>query len=121
MVANRDAFLCMETGEIKVDLPLERITAARDRVGATTTSDREVTLGGSFRGATLDSWRFDFRTESGETISGRIAEELEDAQVEAMLPLTNQACKATLREIMVTTRDGAHHSRFELLALAHSQ
>jgi len=117
VVVEQNALLSVESGELKIDMTQERVTAARERVGATKTDDRQITLEGVFRGATLDSWRFDFRTISGETISGRIDEEIEDAKVEAMLPLTNHECRATLRETIITTRDGAQHRRFELLSI----
>jgi hypothetical protein len=117
VVADQGAFLSVESGELKIDIRQDRVAAARDRVGATKTDYKTSTLEGVFRGATLDSWRFDFRPPDGETISGRIAEEVEDAKVEAMLPLTNHECQATLRETIITTRDGAQHRRFELLSL----
>ncbi len=117
VVADHNAFLCVESGDLKISIPQDRVVVARDRVGAAKPTDRTVVLEGVFRGATLDSWRFDFRTSDGETISGRIAEDIEDTQVEAMLPLTNHECRANLHEITITTRDGAQHRRFELLSL----
>ena len=76
----------------------DRLEAALERVGSAKTLDREVTLNGTFRGATLDSWRFDFRTgddAAGEVISGRIAEEVADEDVTAMIqPTTNTKPKS---------------------------
>jgi hypothetical protein len=119
IVASNNASLGVESGELKVELPVNRLEAALERVGSAKTSDREVTLEGTFRGATLDSWRFDFRTdgEAGEVISGRIAQEVEDEAVTAMIQLTTKPCRAKLREITVTTSDGASRKRYELLAL----
>jgi hypothetical protein len=120
VVAGQDAYLRVESGELKVAIPKDRLAAARDRVGAAKTTDRPVEMEGVFRGATLDSWRFDFRPKEDDTIAGRIADEVEDNAVEAMLPLTNHPCRARLREITITTRDGTQRHRYELLSLQPS-
>lgn len=120
VVANENACLRVESGDLKVEISQDRVAAARDRVGAAKSTDQTVEVEGVFRGATLDSWRFDFRKSEGETIAGRIADETKDSDVEAMLPLTNQTCRATLREITITTRDGTRRRRYELLGLKSS-
>jgi hypothetical protein len=119
VVASNNAYLGVESGELKVELPVNRLEAALERVGSAKTTDRVVTLDGTFRGATLDSWRFDFRAdgEPHEVISGRIADEVDDDAVTAMIQLTTKSCQAKLREITVTTSDGASRKRYELLAL----
>lgn len=117
LVAANKAYLGLESGELKVELPVNRIEAALERVGSARTSDKEVILDGIFRGATLDSWRFDFRPENGDVISGRIAEDVEDSAVTAMIQQTTKTCRAKLREVTVTTNDGQERKRFELLSL----
>ena len=119
LVAANKAYLGLESGELKVELPVNRIEEALERVGSAKTTDREVILDGTFRGATLDSWRFDFRTggDAGEVISGRIDQEVEDDAVAAMIQLTTKRCRAKLREITVTTSDGTSRKRYELLTL----
>jgi len=117
VVSGNHAWLKMQSGELTVELPADRLAIARDRVGSTKTTDRNVEIKGTFRGATLDSWRYDFRDQAGETISGRIADDVETAAVEAMLPLTNHNCVGVFKEIKIVTRDGSERLRFELLKL----
>ena len=117
VVSGNHASLKMQSGELSVELPAERLAIALDRVGSTQTTDRNIDIKGTFRGATLDSWRYDFRDQAGATISGRISDDLEPAAVEAMLPLTNQNCVGVFKEIKIVTRDGSERVRFELLRL----
>lgn len=117
VVASNKAYLGLESGELKVQLPADRVLAAFERVGAAETSDREIEMDGVFRGATLDSWRFDFRRDDDAVIAGRLADDLDDDAVDEMIPLTNKRCQARLREVTITTRDGVKRHRFELLGL----
>jgi hypothetical protein len=117
VIAQNEAYLGIESGELKVDLPPDRLRRALERVGATTTEEKTVEIGGTYRGATLDSWRFDFRTDEGNLVTGRIAEEVDPVAVEAMVPLTQQACVARLRVTKITTSDGVERLRYELLEL----
>ena len=119
VVASTKASLGLESGELKVSLPADRVAAAFERVGAAETSEHEIEMEGVFRGATLDSWRFDFRLDDQKVIAGRIADDLDDASIEAMLPMTNKRCQARLREMTISTRDGVKRHRFELLELTH--
>lgn len=50
IVASNQAYLGVESGELKVELPVNRLQAALERVGSAKTSDSEVTLEGTFRG-----------------------------------------------------------------------
>lgn len=117
VVAGNQAYLGLESGDIKVKIPADRVAVALERVGAAETSEHEIEASGVFRGATLDSGRFDFRLEDGTVISGRIANEMDESLVEKMVQSTGKQCVATLRETTVTTSDGASRKRFELLSL----
>jgi hypothetical protein len=117
VVAGNQAWLKIQSGELIVELPTDRLVVARDRVGSTKTTDQQVEILGTFRGATLDSWRYDFRDQAGETISGRIGDEVESGVAEDMLALTNHHCIGVFREIKIVTRDGNVRVRYELLKL----
>jgi len=118
VAAHHEAYLKMQSGDLSVELPPERLREALGRVGAVRSTERVLEdVVGVFRGATLDSWRFDFSLENGTLISGRISEELSDADVAAMIPLTTRNAVARLHETILITRDGIPHSRFELLGL----
>ena len=116
-VAAQNAYLRVQSGEFSVALDANHVVQARERVGAARASETQAAVLGTFRGATLDSLRFDFRTADGKSISGRIADEVNNAEVERMLALTNHPCRAEVKETTITTRDGAQRTRYELLAV----
>lgn len=117
VVAGNQAYLGLESGDIKVKIPADRVAVALERVGAAETSENEIEEGGVFRGATLDSGRFDFRLDDGAVISGRIADEMDASLAEKIIQSTGKRCIAKLRETTVTTSDGTSRKRFELLRL----
>jgi hypothetical protein len=117
VIADENAYLRVESGDLKVVLLQDQVRLARDRVSAAKSFDEVIKKEGVFRGATLDSWRFDFRPSDGLSIAGRISDEVEEKDVEAMSSLTNRQCLAELRLTTITTRDGAQRHRYELLSL----
>lgn len=118
VVAHHDAYLKIQSGDLVVELPSERLHQALERVDAVRNEERIIDdVRGEFRGATLDSWRFDFRRENGALITGRLSDDLSDADAASMLSLSTRPAIARFREIIVTTREGNQRSRFELLSL----
>lgn len=117
-LSSHRANIRMQTGDLEFELRENRIAEALQRVGSLHTEYRDIDLKGEFRGATLDTWKFDFRTEEGKTLSGKLSEDLPEQEVADMLGLTNQPCTAHLKEIKVTSQGGAVRTRYELLGLA---
>ena len=107
----------MQTGDLEFELDQESIAGALDRVRSVHTTESEEKMHGRFRGATLDSWKFDFRSADGETISGRISSDLQEARVAQMLAVTNQPCVARFKVTKVTTQGGAVRTKYELINL----
>ena len=106
---------------LECDLSENAVNQAFERVSAADTEEKTIDLWGIFRGATLDTWRFDFRTEIGEQITGRLGDEVSNEQALEMIPLTDQRCLATLNQTVVKTRSGALRTRYELLSLAQQR
>lgn len=114
-IHDHGATIRMQTGDLEFELNKDRVSEAFDRVKSVHTVATEVDKQGVFRGATLDTWKFDFRTDDGETITGRISDELDEARVATMLSLTNRPSIARLKETKITTQGGAVRTRYELL------
>jgi len=117
VLADSKTALRLESGDLSVRLDKERVTQAADRVAAVETKPEMVELRGQFRGATLDTWRFDFRTEAGQSISGRLADELSEPEAALMNGFTNQECVGTFNRISITARGGLPKERYELVAI----
>jgi hypothetical protein len=111
------ASLKMVSGELQAQLDRETVARAKERVSSAQTQERQVEKSGVFRGATLDTWRFDFRTDEHVEISGRLSEELSEDQVVQMLRHANEHCIGVFREITVITRSGVKRAGYELLEL----
>jgi hypothetical protein len=114
-IHDHGANIRMQTGNLEFALDRDRVSDAFTRVSSVHTIENEVEREGVFRGATLDTWKFDFRTDDDKTISGRLAADLSEATVADMLKLTNQPSIARLKETKITTQGGAVRTRYELL------
>jgi hypothetical protein len=121
VVADNQADVRIVSGDLECSLNHGLVSQAFERVNSTETREREIEFQGIFRGATLDSGRFDFRTDAGEAIAGRIGDNVSDADLEAMNGFTNHHCGVALRETTITTRSGAARTRFELLRVVTQQ
>ncbi len=117
VVAAHRASLRFETTEQTFDLDQARVAQASSRASNTQTAEQVIEKPGVFRGATLESGRFDFRTEDGDVLSGWIAETVTDDTASQMNALTNQPAVAQLRETTFTTPEGQSRIRWELLGL----
>ena len=118
VIADNRADVRVVSGDIECELNHAQVAQAYERVSGTETRDEEVERDGTFRAALLDSGRFDFRTDSGEIVTGRIANEVSDSELGAMISLTNKPCTARLRQTTIATRSGAKRVRHELVGLA---
>jgi hypothetical protein len=118
VVSDNKAIMRVASGDLECQLGQQNVVQAYERVKATETKEDPIELTGIFRGATLDTWRFDFRNDDGENISGRLAEDVSEAEALNMIHLTEKHSKANLRRFTVSTRSGTIHTRYELTALA---
>lgn len=114
-IHDHGANIRMQTGDLEFALDKDRVSDAFTRVRSVHTIEEEIEKEGVFRGATLDTWKFDFRTDDDETITGRLSPDLAEAKVAEMLKLTNQPSVARLKETKITTQGGAVRTRYELM------
>ncbi len=118
VVADNHASLRLIVADRVCDLDKDRVVRASTRASATTTDEQDVDRSGIFRGAALESGRFDFRADEGEILSGWIADDVSDEQANEMNQLTNLPSRATLHQTTFTTSSGQSRRRWELRALA---
>jgi len=114
------ASIRMQTGDLEMEIDQQHISRALERVSSVKTIEDEVDMEGAFRGATLDTWKFDFRREDGESITGRISSDLDETRVAEMLAHTNRKCVARLKETKIITQSGVVRTRYELIDLTPS-
>ena len=99
------------------------INARIDELPAETASDtftktKEITVMGVLRGVLAESWRYDFVSEDGHTISGKLDDNLSDDQVvELNREFFNQPCIATFEKSTVLFRNGRERTTHVLKQL----
>ncbi|WP_298284132.1 hypothetical protein [Novosphingobium sp.] len=107
VVAKGRAGLRLESGDFRCTMTPVEAKTAFDRVSGTITNDETLELGGVFKGALLESWRFDFVTEEGHSISGKIDENLTEEQVaELNKRFFNERCVGTFEKTTVLFQNG---------------
>jgi hypothetical protein len=116
-LSDRQADLRLVTGQTEIRMERAAVGQALERVSATLSQVKEIRLAGVFRGLTLESWRFDFRLEDGDVISGRVGDEVDDPAAAEMVKLTNQKVTAVIRVTTVVSRGGRETTRNELIDL----
>lgn len=101
------------------DRPARSLTAAQIQTAAERLerdmTEEMVEISGIFRGVTLESGHFDLKTESGEVISGTVAEDLTEEDLLRLNGLTNKQCTVQLQKTTVQTLSGDARSTFVLL------
>ncbi len=107
VVAKGKAGLRLESGDYQCAMTPNEASDAFERVNGTVTKEEEVAMQGVFRGALLDSWRFDFFPEQGSKISGKVDDSLSPEEVEAMMvSYFNKSCQATMVKTTVLFKNG---------------
>jgi hypothetical protein len=80
-------------------LPMEQIKKASELLEREI-SQEMVEVSGKFRGLTRESGVFDLRTPTGEVITGTVADEMTEDDLERIDALTNHDCIATMQKTM---------------------
>jgi hypothetical protein len=108
--------------ELRLAFPDERpisVTSAQLR-SASDRLEREVAqdileLQGVFRGVTRESGHFDLKIESGDVITGIVADTFSEDDLSRVDQLTNKLCRATIQRTVVSTVAGALPPEYILL------
>jgi len=121
VASDSNARMRIVSGDLECQLTETNVVQAFERVSAAKTDDKTVEMTGIFRGATLDTWRFDFRTDEGENITGRLGDDVTDAEGLEMIRLTDIRCVTTFHRTLVTTRSGVLRTRYELTKMRKAE
>lgn len=101
------------------DKPSQSLTASQIQKAAERLArdviENEIEMSGIFRGVTLETGHFDLRIDTGEVITGTVADDLTEDDLERIDGLTNKQCKAHLLKTTVQNISGTSSSSFVLL------
>ncbi len=107
VIAKGKAGLRLESGDFRCSMNPIEANEAFNRVSATVTSDETLRIPGVFRGALLESWRFDFVDENNHKISGKIDENLTGEQVSTLSrEFLDRRCVAEVVKTTVLFKNG---------------
>ena len=95
-------------------LTVENVRTAAERLDKEVIQETE-TIHGTIRGVTLESAKFDFLIDVGEVISGTVADDLADDELERLFHLTDKPCVATIQKTTVSKIGGAPTPTYVLL------
>lgn len=117
-ISDENSVLKMESGELGIELPKEKIIEAFQRVSATIDEETELIINGTFRGLLLDSGKFEIQDEEGKRISGFISQDIEEEQlVDYDKTFLNSKCIIHLRVHKTKFKTGNEKTDYELLEI----
>ncbi len=120
-IVDENSVLKMESGELGLELPKEKVIEAYQRVSATVDEENELVINGIFRGLLLDSGKFEIQDEEGKRISGFISEDLDEEQlIEYDKSFLNTNCIIHLRVHKTKFKTGNEKVDYELLEIKAS-
>ncbi len=115
VIAKGRAGLRLESGDLRSEMTPEHASRAFERVSETQSAEETVSLTGNLKGVLLDSWEFNFAMIGGESIKGKIGQELsEDQVIDFNASYFNQPCAATLLKTTVSFRNGRSRVTYQL-------
>lgn len=118
-VAKGKAGLRLESGDFRCDLNPVQASEAFDRVSGTITKDEQVNIPGVLKGVLLESWKFDFLTDDGHRIGGKLDDNLTEQQVvELNRRFFNQPCVGAMLKSTVLFKNGRVRTTHVLSGLA---
>ncbi len=79
-------------------------------------TEETIQVCGTLRGVTLESGHFDLKTESGEIITGMVADALTEDDLLNLNGLTNEPCKAQVQKTTIRSISGDYRSTFVLFS-----
>ena len=107
VVAKGRAGLRLESGDFRCTMNPLKAREAFDRVADTITNEETVDLTGVFKGVLLDSWKYDFVTDAGHSVGGKIDSSLSEEQVVTLnRQFFNERCIAVLLKTTVLFKNG---------------
>lgn len=107
VIAKGKAGLRLESGDFRCAMNPIQAGEAYSRVAATITTPEDVKVVGVFEGVLLGDWKFNFVTDEGHQIGGKIDENLTEQQViELNRQFFNERCRASMLKMTVLFKNG---------------
>ena len=107
VISKGKAGLRLESGDFRCAMNPIQTSEAFNRVAATITKPEDETIPGVFKGVLLGDWKFNFVTDQGHQVGGKIDENLTEEQVvDLNRHYFNERCQASLLKTTVMFKNG---------------
>ncbi len=117
-ISDEKSVLKMESNELGIELPEDKIQLAYDRVASINSEETEEFIDCVFRGMLLDSCRYEAQIIDGKRISGFINELLsEEELIDYNRKFLNQECTIHIKKNKVKFATGREKIEYELLEI----
>lgn len=118
VIAKGKAGLRLESGDFRCAMNPIQASEAFSRVAATITKFDEEKIPGVFEGVLLGDWKFNFITDAGHQIGGKIDENLTEEQVVGLnRQFFNERCQASVLKTTVLFKNGRVRTTYTLKGL----
>lgn len=118
VIAKGKAGLRLESGDFRCVMDPIQASEAFSRVAATITKPEDEKISGVFEGVLLGDWKFNFITNQGLQIGGKIDENLTEEQViDLNRQFFNEHCQALVLKTTVLFKNGRIRTTYTLKGL----
>jgi hypothetical protein len=118
VIAKGHAGLSLETGDFSFEMSPISASEAFERVSQTNSVQSDVEIPGVFKGALLESWRFDFLDSSNHKINGKLGPDLDAEEAAAMSRnFVNVPCTGLFEKTVLTFKNGRERVSYALTGL----
>ena len=115
-LASENSMLKMESGSHYVELSVDDNMTGYARTTSTHCQENNIKINGVFKGAFVESGKFEFLDEDGNIKHGKISEDIdEDMIVEYIRRYSNENCTMMILERNFTFKDGRKSTSYELI------
>lgn len=112
------SFLKMQSGNLGFELDNRRTLIGYDNLCAQNVSEEETVIFGVFRGALMDSGKFEYRDNEDKSKTGRISEDLEDDAIEELVrQYYNKRCAMKVVRHLSNYSNGKKREVIELIGI----
>lgn len=115
-VSNNNSILKIESGSEYIELSSTQVKKSYTRVSSTIFKEEEVTEKAFFKGALIDTGKFEISTPFGQKINGDVSPNLtQDEIVQYNRDFSNEECVVTLMKFTTIFNDGKERITYELV------
>lgn len=115
---SENSILKMESGSHYIELSAEDNFSGYARISSTSCIEKNIVTEGVFKGAFVDSGKFEFLDEGGNLNHGKISEDIDENMIVSYNRLfSNEICIMTLLQRNIIFKSGKENISYELISI----